>query len=158
MYLNRRELILVVLSKCSGRTLLQQVVVVQQDSHIIKNLVEFARWWMQYKVRNYSYFFLIRNHISVRRHLTFPLARTLRDVKPRLVQCRLYRRAYRSTAPYTRWRITKGIRISILLINSMTYIFSYIFNETRILNMHMRYAYHVNNRTGIFILTNVTCI
>lgn len=78
LYLNRRELILVVLSECPGRAFLQQVVVVQQDPDIVENLVELARWRVEYKIRNYSYFFLIGDQISVRRHLTFPLARTLR--------------------------------------------------------------------------------
>lgn len=73
MYLNRRELVLVVLSEGPGRALLQQVVVVQQDPHVVEHLVEFARRRVQYKIRDYSHFFLVRNHrISVRRHLTFP--------------------------------------------------------------------------------------
>lgn len=73
VYLNRRELVLVVLSEGPGRALLQQVVVVQQDPHVVEHLVELARRRMQYKVRDYSHFFLVRNHrISVRRHLTYP--------------------------------------------------------------------------------------
>lgn len=78
LYLNRHELVLIVLSERPGRAFLQKIVVVQQDPHIVENFVELARGRVQYKVRNYSHFFLIGDHdISVRRHLTLPLARTL---------------------------------------------------------------------------------